>query len=175
MADIIKNSGVRGVYTWSINNYFRSDYFKLGNPVTSGCDWNLRLAATLGWSAPAPKAANSLMCQKYTGPRPAACPSASATTYGASGITAPTTTSSTGFPRKIIGGYICGADNIDVDSVVASGFNYVLVSFFDTVVSNGQFSLQPNRCCGATDVYDIAKALIAKGVKVSVSVGGEGC
>jgi hypothetical protein len=58
---------------------------------------------------------------------------------------------------------------------VNAGFNFVLVSFFDTAVTSGKFSIVSNRCCDGASSYGLAKQLLAKGVKVAISIGGDGC
>jgi uncharacterized membrane protein YgcG len=190
MANIIQSTGVRGVYMWSINNYFNVDYYNLGNPINSACDWTLRVGAQIGMSLASATTTDSTQCQKYSGALPAGCPAASSSgstsggstsggsTSGGStsgGSTSGGSTSNSGFPAKVLGGYICGTASIDVDKIVKSGFNLVMISFFDTVVSNGKFSVVENKCCSASSAYAIAKQLISKGVKVTASIGGEGC
>jgi len=79
------------------------------------------------------------------------------------------------FPKIILGGYACGISHLTADKIVDAGFNFVLVSFFDTVADNGVFKVVPNKCCGASADYQLARDLLAKGVTVSVSIGGDGC
>jgi hypothetical protein len=59
-------------------------------------------------------------------------------------------------PKKIIGGYICGGWSLNAQEIIKAGFNYVVIAFFDTVVSNGQFSIIENQCCSGSSSYAIA-------------------
>jgi hypothetical protein len=49
------------------------------------------------------------------------------------------------------------------------------MSFFDTEVSDGKLTIRANKCCDASHDNTLARKLLAKGVIVSVSVGGDGC
>ncbi len=81
----------------------------------------------------------------------------------------------TAFPEQVLAGYACNITYIDVDKIVDSGFNYVLVSFFDTLVEDGKLRIRPNKCCGASYDYVLARKLLEKGIIVSASIGGDGC
>jgi hypothetical protein len=101
--------------------------------------------------------------------------STTATTTTTTTTSTTTTTTGSKLPDKIVGGYICGVDSLSVDKIVASGFNFILVSFFQTSVTNGVFSITESTCCDARSAYTIAKQLLAKGITVSASIGGDGC
>jgi hypothetical protein len=45
MTDILSQTGVRGVYMWSLNNYYKDSYYKAGNPINARCDWSNRIAS----------------------------------------------------------------------------------------------------------------------------------
>jgi hypothetical protein len=191
MQNILKSSGARGVYMWSLNNYFKSGYYTSGNPINDKCSWANRVAQGLGLTAAAPVYKDSTFCQSYTGPQPSGCPAAvtqkaptpvviSSSTSGIqpaiSGVTATTTTVvKNKLPAKIIGGYVCGGWSLTADQVINAGFNTVLVGFVDVVVANGKFSLKTNLCCDAPSAYEMSKQLLAQGVTVILSVGGDGC
>jgi hypothetical protein len=63
MGSIIAATGIRGVYMWSINDYYMASYDNAGNPINFMCDWTNRLSPSLGLTASSPIYSDSTMCQ----------------------------------------------------------------------------------------------------------------